>query len=170
MIAREFLVYEPLEAFPGFTVTAGNMWVFPNSCRVGNFSLPGTDEGERWGRGRYDCSSLLKHIRSTGALRSADARAALFTHSHMEQRARHGFIGASNPILGRFSAILRLLVCEMILEVAAALIAVAVSSLAGLERSSTTCLVSLTHISSHCVLNCGLLTGQNICFLCLVSV
>lgn len=34
MIPSEFLVYEPLEAFLGFTVTAGDMRVVPNSCGV----------------------------------------------------------------------------------------------------------------------------------------
>lgn len=50
--------------------------------------------------------------------------------------------------------------CEMILGVAAAFVAVAVSSLSSLERSPTTCLVSLTYISLHYSLNSAVLKGE----------
>lgn len=50
--------------------------------------------------------------------------------------------------------------CEMILGVAAAFVAVAVFSLSGLECSHTTCQVSLTYISLHYSLNSGVLTGE----------
>lgn len=58
----------------------------------------------------------------------------------------------------------------MILGVAAAFIAVAVSSLSGLECSPTTCLVSLAYISFHYSLNFGGTHGENVCFLSLASV
>lgn len=59
--------------------------------------------------------------------------------------------------------------CEMVLGVAAAFVAVAVFSLSSLECSATTCLVSSTYISLHYSLNSWVLTGEMsvFFFLCL---